>query len=172
MAHIVVVGAGIGGMSAAYELRGVLGNGHRITVVGDGPRFSFNPSNPWLAVGWRKPAEIQVEVGPYLAKKQIDFIPEAAANIDAAGKRLTTVSGRVDIPVHERPPFRRMRGQDSGRCEATVPGHARPAFRVMGGQCGGRLRVGHPRGLLPAGYSHVSSEVAHATDSRTAAVAL
>ena len=29
MAHIVVVGAGIGGMSAAYELRGVLGNGHR-----------------------------------------------------------------------------------------------------------------------------------------------
>ena len=79
---------------------------------------------------------------------------------------------RVDIPVHERPPFRRMRGQDSGRCEATVPGHARPAFRVMGGQCGGRLRVGHPRGLLPAGYSHVSSEVAHATDSRTAAVAL
>ena len=95
MAHIVVVGAGIGGMSAAYELRGVLGNGHRITVVGDGPRFSFNPSNPWLAVGWRKPNDIQVEVGPYLAKKQIEFVPEAAASIDAAGKRLTTVSGRT-----------------------------------------------------------------------------
>ena len=86
MAHIIVIGAGIGGMSAAYELRGELGNIHDITVIGDGPRFSFNPSNPWLAVGWRTPPQIQVEVGPYLAKKRIQFIPEAAAAIDAAGK--------------------------------------------------------------------------------------
>ena len=106
MAHIVVVGAGIGGMSAAYELRGVLGNGHQITVVGDGPRFSFNPSNPWLAVGWRKPNDIQVEVGPYLAKKQIDFVPGYSA--------------------HERPVFRPMGGQCSGAWEASVPGHGRP----------------------------------------------
>jgi sulfide:quinone oxidoreductase len=95
MAHIIVIGAGIGGMSAAYELRGELGNGHRITVIGDGPRFSFNPSNPWLAVGWRKPPQIQVEVGPYLAKKQIDFVPEAATAIDAAGKQVTTASGKT-----------------------------------------------------------------------------
>jgi sulfide:quinone oxidoreductase len=95
MAHIIVVGAGIGGMSAAYELRGGLGGGHQITVVGDGPRFSFTPSNPWLAVGWRKPAEIQVEVEKYLAKKTIDFVPEAATPIDAAGKQLTTRSGKV-----------------------------------------------------------------------------
>ena len=95
MAHIIVIGAGIGGMSAAYELRGELGNSHRITVIGDGPRFSFNPSNPWLAVGWRTPPQIQVEVGPYLAKKQIQFVPEAATAIDAAGKRVTTASGTV-----------------------------------------------------------------------------
>ncbi len=95
MAHIIVVGAGIGGMSAAYELRGELGNGHRITVIGDGPRFSFNPSNPWLAVGWRKPAQIQVEVNGYLANKQIDFVPEAATAIDAVGKQVTTTSGKT-----------------------------------------------------------------------------
>ncbi|MBS0551390.1 MAG: FAD-dependent oxidoreductase, partial [Proteobacteria bacterium] len=33
MAHIVVVGAGIGGMPAAYELRAKLGSGHRVTLV-------------------------------------------------------------------------------------------------------------------------------------------
>ena len=55
MAHIVIVGAGLGGMSAAYELRATLGPDHRITVIGDGERFSFTPSNPWLAVGWRNP---------------------------------------------------------------------------------------------------------------------
>ena len=92
MAHIIVIGAGIGGMSAAYELRGELGNSHRITVIGDGPRFSFNPSNPWLAVGWRTPPQIQVEVGPYLAKKQIEFVPEAASAIDAGH---TTVSATL-----------------------------------------------------------------------------
>lgn len=38
-------------MAAAYELRETLGVGHQISVVGLGDRFSFIPSNPWLAVG-------------------------------------------------------------------------------------------------------------------------
>ncbi|MCB1598425.1 MAG: FAD/NAD(P)-binding oxidoreductase [Lysobacterales bacterium] len=95
MAHIIVLGAGIGGMSAAYELRAALGPEHSVTVVGDGPRFSFTPSNPWVAVGWRKPPEIQVDAGKYLGKKNIDFVPEAATRIDAANKSLTTVSGKT-----------------------------------------------------------------------------
>ena len=33
MAHIVVIGAGIGGMPAAYELRGKLSTQHRVTVI-------------------------------------------------------------------------------------------------------------------------------------------
>lgn len=33
MAKIVIMGAGIGGCSAAYELRSVLGKAHEITVV-------------------------------------------------------------------------------------------------------------------------------------------
>ncbi|HEU0151770.1 MAG TPA: FAD-dependent oxidoreductase [Arenimonas sp.] len=73
MANIVVLGAGIGGMSVAYELRAVLGKGHGITVVGDGPLFSFTPSNPWVAVGWRKPKDIQIGVAPHLAKHDITF---------------------------------------------------------------------------------------------------
>ncbi|MEO8525750.1 MAG: hypothetical protein ABI460_13590 [Caldimonas sp.] len=32
MAHIVILGAGIGGMPAAYELRALLDSTHRITV--------------------------------------------------------------------------------------------------------------------------------------------
>ena len=33
MAHIIIMGAGIGGMPAAYELRAKLASEHRITVV-------------------------------------------------------------------------------------------------------------------------------------------
>ena len=52
MAHIVVVGAGIGGMTVAYDLRGKLNKSdHSVTVIGDKPSFEFTPSNPWVAVG-------------------------------------------------------------------------------------------------------------------------
>jgi sulfide:quinone oxidoreductase len=46
MAHIVIVGAGTGGMPAAYELRAELDRAHRITVVNALPDFQFVPSNP------------------------------------------------------------------------------------------------------------------------------
>ena len=51
MAHIVILGAGTGGMSAAYELRAQIDKAHRITVVNALDYFQFVPSNPWVAVG-------------------------------------------------------------------------------------------------------------------------
>jgi len=48
MAKIVVVGAGTGGVPAAYELRG-LGKQHEVTLVNASPSFQFVPSNPWVA---------------------------------------------------------------------------------------------------------------------------
>jgi sulfide:quinone oxidoreductase len=94
MATIVVLGAGIGGMSLAYELRQRLGGGHRITVIGDGPRFSFTPSNPWVAVGWRKAADIGIEAAPALAKHGIEFVGEAAARVHPGENLVETVTGR------------------------------------------------------------------------------
>ena len=68
MAKIVVMGAGIGGISQAYELRKDLGKEHEIVLIGDSERFEFTPSNPWVAVGWRKPKQITVDL-PDLMKK-------------------------------------------------------------------------------------------------------
>lgn len=55
MSNIVVLGGGIGGLSAAFELKEELGGAHRITLVSDHDVFKFTPSNPWVAVRWRKP---------------------------------------------------------------------------------------------------------------------
>ncbi|HSN72398.1 MAG TPA: FAD-dependent oxidoreductase [Steroidobacteraceae bacterium] len=88
MAHIVILGAGLGGVPSAYEMRKRIGSQHRITVVGANPYFEFTPSNPWVAVGWRRTPEVRVELAPVLAKKGIDFIGEPATKIDAAGSRL------------------------------------------------------------------------------------
>ena len=94
MADIIVIGAGLGGMSAAYELRETLGPSHRITVIGDGDRFSFTPSNPWVAVGWREDRDITLPAGDYLAKKNIDFLPHAVTEILPLEKKVVTSAGQ------------------------------------------------------------------------------
>jgi sulfide:quinone oxidoreductase len=93
MAHIVVLGAGIGGMPAAYELRAALGAQHRITVVNSTDYFQFVPSNPWLAVGWREREAITLPIKPLLDKKGIAFFGQPATRIDAEGSALELKDG-------------------------------------------------------------------------------
>ena len=95
MARIVVIGAGLGGMAAAYELRATLGKAHQIGVVGLGDRFSFTPSNPWLAVGWRKPEEITLDAGKHLGNKDIAFHDSGAQRIDADARQVHTGAGET-----------------------------------------------------------------------------
>ena len=95
MAHIVIVGAGIGGMPAAYEIRELLGKEHRITVVNATDYFQFVPSNPWIGVGWRQREEITLPIAPYLERKGIGFIASAATALDATANKLTLANGQV-----------------------------------------------------------------------------
>ncbi|MEO8309613.1 MAG: FAD-dependent oxidoreductase [Caldimonas sp.] len=97
MAHIVILGAGIGGMPAAYELRAALDRSHRITVVNAVDYFQFVPSNPWLAVGWRERDAITFPIRPYLEKKGIEFVAQRVQRIDADGNALELQDGtRLD----------------------------------------------------------------------------
>jgi sulfide:quinone oxidoreductase len=94
MAHIVVLGAGIGGLPAAYDLRKALGKEHRITVVNRGEAFHFVPSNPWVAVDWRKRSDIEFPAAVHLAKKHIDYVPVAAKRVHPKENRLELEDGR------------------------------------------------------------------------------
>jgi len=88
------LGAGIGGLPAAYDLRKALGADHRITVVNRGDAFHFVPSNPWVAVDWRKRADIQFPAADYLAKKKIDYVPVGARRVHPAENRVELDDGR------------------------------------------------------------------------------
>lgn len=97
MAHIVVLGAGTGGMPAAYELREKLGSQHQITVINVVEYFQFVPSNPWVAVGWRQREAITFEIRPYLEKKGIAFIAQAVTRMLPEENALELADGsRVD----------------------------------------------------------------------------
>ncbi len=93
MAHIIVLGAGTGGMPAAYELREKLGSAHQITVINAVDYFQFVPSNPWVAVGWRQRDAITFEIRPYLEKKGINFIAQAVTALSPEQNALTLADG-------------------------------------------------------------------------------
>ncbi|MGD8708912.1 MAG: FAD-dependent oxidoreductase [Ectothiorhodospiraceae bacterium] len=95
MTHIVIVGGGIGGIPAAYDLRSALPSDVRITVINATDYFQFVPSNPWLAVGWRERNDIAFSIGPCLAKRRIEFIGRPVTEIDAEGRRVTTADGQT-----------------------------------------------------------------------------
>jgi sulfide:quinone oxidoreductase len=93
MAHIIVVGAGIGGVPCAYTLRKMLGSAHRVTLVGSSPYFEFTPSNPWVAVGWRQPEKTRVAMRAPLAAKGIEWHEQKVEHIDAAQNSLRLQDG-------------------------------------------------------------------------------
>ena len=93
MARIIVMGAGLGGVACAYEMKKKVGKGHRVTLVGSNPYFEFTPSNPWLMVGWRTAPETRVELAKHLAAKDVEWFPQMVGAIDAPGSRLTLADG-------------------------------------------------------------------------------
>jgi sulfide:quinone oxidoreductase len=95
MTKIVVLGAGIGGISMAYELRATLGGAAEITVVSDTPYFHFVPSNPWVAIGWRKPEDIKIPLRETLAKFGIGFDDAGAKHVRPGSNQIELRDGRA-----------------------------------------------------------------------------
>lgn len=95
MAHIVILGAGIGGMPMAYELKPLLGPGDSVTVVSNTKTFHFLPSNPWVAVNWRTRDAIEFEVEPYLKRKNIAFDGAGAKRIHPERNQVELGDGRM-----------------------------------------------------------------------------
>ena len=95
MAHIVILGAGTGGMPAAYEMKAAVGNLHEVTVINEKDYFQFVPSNPWVAVGWRDRKDITIPIEKYLKKKKINFIAQRVDTIDAGNNKLELSNGET-----------------------------------------------------------------------------
>jgi sulfide:quinone oxidoreductase len=95
MAHIVVMGAGLGGMPMAYEMKEQLRKEDKLTVVGNGPTFHFVPSNPWVAVNWRTREDIEFPAAPYLDKKGIAYDPRGVKRVHPEKNQLELNDGTM-----------------------------------------------------------------------------
>jgi sulfide:quinone oxidoreductase len=94
MADIVVLGAGIGGLPMAYDMRKQARPEDNVIVVSNVDYFHFVPSNPWVAVNWRKRDDIQFPLAPYLERKGIDLITSGAKRLHPDENRLELTDGR------------------------------------------------------------------------------
>ncbi len=95
MAHIVILGAGIGGMTMAYEMREQARVEDKVTVISNLPYFQFTPSNPWVGVNWRTRDDITLPAAPYLNRKNIDFIAVGAARVHPERNQVELTDGRI-----------------------------------------------------------------------------
>ncbi len=86
---IVVLGAGVGGLVAANELRRLLPREHRIVLVEKNPQHAFAPSFLWLMTGDRQPAQITREVRQ-LVRPGVEVIRAEARAIDPTRRQVET----------------------------------------------------------------------------------
>ncbi len=93
MAKIVIVGAGIGGIPMAFEMKENARKQDEVVVIADTPTFHFVPSNPWVAVNWRKPSDIKVELAPVFKKKKITFIQNKVVKFKPAENKVELADG-------------------------------------------------------------------------------
>ena len=93
MAKVIVLGAGLGGTLAAYELAPVMGPNDQLIVVGQGSRYHFVPSNPWVAAGWRERDEIEIDLAQVMARKRIEYMTQGCKRVHPAENRLELNDG-------------------------------------------------------------------------------
>ncbi|MBI4937742.1 MAG: NAD(P)/FAD-dependent oxidoreductase [Nitrosomonadales bacterium] len=94
MAHIVIMGAGIGGMPMAYEMQEKIRKADKVTVISNSENFHFVPSNPWVGVKWRDRKDIEFPIRTYLERKGIGFISSGVKRVHPDENRLELNDGQ------------------------------------------------------------------------------
>ncbi|MEC4895007.1 MAG: FAD-dependent oxidoreductase [Oscillatoria sp. PMC 1051.18] len=88
MAEVVVIGAGLGGLPTAYELRNLLPRQHTVTLISDQPKFTFIPGLIQVALGLKPLNEIQLDLKELTARHGIKWIQGKVTNLDRQKKQL------------------------------------------------------------------------------------
>jgi len=95
MSDVVVLGAGLGGTLATYEILEQLRPGDTLTLIGESPRYHFVPSNPWVAVGWRTRPDIEADLSAVMKRKRVRHFTQGARRVDPAARRIELIDGAV-----------------------------------------------------------------------------
>ena len=88
----LILGGGVGGLVAAHRLRRALPLDHRVILIERERHHVFQPSLLWVAVGDRRPEQIQRPL-ERLARKGVELVNATVEALDPA-RRVVTAGGR------------------------------------------------------------------------------
>src|SRR5205823_169835 len=96
--HVVILGAGFGGLELATRLSDSLVDDVRVTLIDQNDSFSFGFSKLDILFGRKTAAEVRV---PYrdISKAGVEFRHERVTSIDPENRRVTTDQGSYDADV-------------------------------------------------------------------------
>jgi len=99
MAEVAVLGAGFGGLTAAYELRRLLSAAGRrvdeVTLVSRRPVAVYRPALPWVAFGWRRPSDITIDLERACRRRGVRFALAEVVLVDLDRREVVLDSGTV-----------------------------------------------------------------------------
>ncbi|MBI4667329.1 MAG: FAD-dependent oxidoreductase [Nitrospinae bacterium] len=91
--EILILGSSFGGYHAATRLAKILGGRHSITVVSKDDHFTFTPSLPWVAMGWRDATRIQIPLPGLFARKGVGFSQDTIVRLEPENRIAKGIKG-------------------------------------------------------------------------------
>lgn len=95
--NVVVLGCGLGGLTASTILSRQLLSRGTVTIVEPQSKIPFPPAFEWLALGWRDQKQIQRDVKKIARRKNVRTIPERVEKIDVNGRSVKTQSQEIQF---------------------------------------------------------------------------
>ncbi len=96
MARIAIIGAGLGGLPTAYEIRHALPCDHEVILISNRTNFTFVPSLPWVGLGLKSLDSIQLNLSEIVPRHGIELILDTVSAIDPFLKRITLSDRTLD----------------------------------------------------------------------------
>ncbi|MEO1147131.1 MAG: FAD-dependent oxidoreductase [Cyanobacteria bacterium J06638_22] len=95
MANVAVIGAGLGGLSTAYELRHLLPKEHTVTLISDQSKFTFVPGLIRVALDLDPLDHMQLDLERLTRKHGLTWVPGPVTAMDPEAKTITVGDDQV-----------------------------------------------------------------------------
>jgi sulfide:quinone oxidoreductase len=105
MSNVVVIGAGLGGLPAAYELRHLLPREHEVTLISNEPNFTFIPGLIQVALGHKPLSHVQIDLTTLAQRHGLNLVLGRVTNLDVE-RQCITVSGHAPLDSPTSKPSR------------------------------------------------------------------
>lgn len=89
MANIVIIGAGLGGLPTAYELRHLLPAEHTVTLISDQPKFTFIPGLGRVALDLDPMDHFQLDISGLAQQYGLEWVNSKVTALNPHSKQIT-----------------------------------------------------------------------------------